>query len=312
LATNIRTPARSEPAEPHWLADGRRKYPRSKLLLSSSDRGWTTLSAELRAHSAGRIVSIEQQSVEIVIAMARTAGPVTRIGAGRQQETAADAGTVWLVPTGVGPEEIVLAEPMPQTLHLYLPIHQFDALADQYNLSKSLVRSVQYVGGINDALITQVGASVLHELSEQSATSRMVAEMGSLMLATRLIQSYVDRDLIDRITGSSSRPDQVRMRRVLDYIEDHIEDDVTINDLAQVAHLSEFHFARMFAAAMGMPPQRYVSRRRLDSAMKMIGAGKLPLSEIAFRSGFSSQASFTRAFRRATNMTPGAFRLQAR
>ena len=142
-------------------------------------------------HSAGRIVSIEQQNVEVVIALAATDGPVTQIGAGRQEERPAP-GTIWLVPMGVGPEEIVISKPMPKTLHLFLPIPQFDSSADQYNLSKSLVRSVQYVGGLNDSLIRQVGMSVLNELSEQTATSRMVAEMSSLMLATRLIQSYVD------------------------------------------------------------------------------------------------------------------------
>jgi AraC family transcriptional regulator len=292
-----------------WNTDGQRKYPRSRLLLSSADRGWMTLSAELRSHSAGRIVSIEQQSVEVVIALAATDGPVTRIGAGREEPTRPD----WLVPTGVGaPQEIVLSKPMPKTLHLFLPIQQFDSLADQYNLSKSLVRSVQYVGGLNDDLIRQVGMSVLNELSEQSATSRMVAEMSSLMLATRLIQNYVDRDLIDRIAGGPARLEHARMRRVLDYIDQHLERDMTVTDLAQVAHLSEFHFARVFATTMGMPPQRYVSQQRLTAAKKMIAAGKLPLSEIAFRSGFSSQASFTRAFRRATSMTPGEFRLHIR
>ena len=219
---------------------------------------------------------------------------------------------VWLVPTDVGPEEVVISAPMLKTLHLFLPIQQFDSLADQYNLSKSLVRSVQYVGGLNDDLIRQLGMSVLNELSEPTATSRMVAEISSLTLATRLIQNYVDRNLIDRIAGGPARPDHARMRRVLDHIDQHLEDDLTISDLAQVAYLSEFHFARVFATTMGMPPQRYVSQRRLAAAKRMIGVGKLPLSEIAFRSGFSSQASFTRAFRRATNMTPGEFRQHGR
>jgi len=182
----------------------------------------------------------------------------------------------------------------------------------QFNLSKSLVHSVQYVGGLNDDLIKHVGISVLNELSEQTATSRLVAEMSSLMLATRLIQNYVDQDLIDRIVRGPARLDHVRTRRVLDYIDQHLEDDLTISELAQVAHLSEFHFARVFATTMGMPPQRYVSQRRLAAAKKMISVGKLPLSEIAFRSGFSSQASFTRAFRRVTNMTPGEFRYYTR
>jgi AraC family transcriptional regulator len=301
-----------QPLNPVWKADGQRKYPRSKLLLSSADRGWMSLSAELWSHPAGRIVSAEQQNVEVVIALAGTDGSVTRIGAGRQEQTRSDPGMVWLVPTEVGPEEVVISAPMPRNLHLFLPIQQFDALADQYNLSKSLVRSVQYVGGLSDDLIRQVGISVLNELSEQTATSRMVAEMSSLMLATRLIQNYVDQNLIDRIVSGPARLDHARTRRVLDYIDLHLEDDLTISDLAQVAHLSDFHFARVFATTMGMPPQRYVSQRRLAAAKQMIAVGKLPLSEIAFRSGFSSQASFTRAFRRATNVTPGEFRHRTR
>jgi AraC family transcriptional regulator len=312
LKIDAETPVHGGPPSRDWRVDGQRKYPRSRLLLSSADRGWTTLSAELRFHSAGRIVSIEQQSVEVVIALAGTDGPVTRIGAGRQEQTRPEAGTVWLVPTGVGLEEIVISAPMPKTLHLFLPIQQFDALADQYNLGEALVRSVQYIGGLNDELIRQVGASVLNELSEQTATSRMVAEMSSLMLATRLIQNYVDRNLVDRITGAARSPDHARMRRVLDYIDQNLEEEFTVSDLARMAHLSVFHFARVFANTMGMPPQRYVSQRRLESAKKMIGTGRLPLSEIAFRSGFSSQASFTRAFRRATNMTPGKFRQHGR
>jgi hypothetical protein len=117
---NAETPGHIGPPSKVWHGDGQRKYPRSNLLLSSADRGWTTLSAELRSHSAGRIVSIAQQSVEVVIALAGADGPVRRIGAGRQEQTRPDAGTIWLVPTGVEPEEIVIAAPMPKTLHLFL------------------------------------------------------------------------------------------------------------------------------------------------------------------------------------------------
>jgi AraC family transcriptional regulator len=64
----------------------------------------------------------------------------------------------------------------------------------------------------------------------------------------------------------------------------------------------------MFAGAMGVPPYKYVSRRRLDRAVSMLAAGELSLSEIAFRSGFSSQTSFTRAFRRTMGVAPGEYR----
>ena len=75
-------------------------------------------------------------------------------------------------------------------------------------------------------------------------------------------------------------------------------------DLAGIAGYSLFHFARKFTLAVGVPPHRYISRIRLENAMAELAAGKLPLAEIAFNAHFSSQASFTRAFHRATGMTP--------
>jgi AraC family transcriptional regulator len=107
---------------------------------------------------------------------------------------------------------------------------------------------------------------------------------------------------------SPHRLDDRRLRRVLANVEEHLADDITVADLANVACLSIFHFTRTFAATMGVPPHRYVSRRRLASAKTMIATGRASLSEIAFNYPFSSQSSFTRAFRRATGMTPNEYR----
>jgi AraC family transcriptional regulator len=59
---------------------------------------------------------------------------------------------------------------------------------------------------------------------------------------------------------------------------------------------------------MGIPPHRYMSRIRLDKAMAELTAGTLPLAQIALNAHFSSQASFTRAFHRATGTTPKEYR----
>jgi AraC family transcriptional regulator len=63
---------------------------------------------------------------------------------------------------------------------------------------------------------------------------------------------------------------------------------------------------------MNMSPARFVSQQRLEKAKSMLAIGKLPLSEIALNSRFSSQASFNRAFRRVTGLTPGEFQRQLR
>lgn len=290
-------------------ADGRRKYPRSRVLASSADRGWSTIYAELRAHPAGTITSAVQQNVEIVIALSGADdGLVVRTGAGRRQKTKPASGTIWLAPIGIGDEEIMITAPFPKALHLYLPARQFNILSDQYNLARSPVNSIQYLAGLGDEVINQIGLSLLSEMTQESATGRMLVETSSLMLAARLAHKYADSSLIELDAGNPHRLDNARLRRVLDYIEQHLEQEISLADLANQAHLSAFHFARMFTAAVGAPPNRYVSRRRLENAMTMLSVGKLPLSEIAHRSCFSSQASFQRAFRRATGVTPGEYR----
>jgi AraC family transcriptional regulator len=293
--------------------DGWRKYPSSTLLATSAGRGWSTISAELRTHPVGTITSFVQQNVEVVIAIDGVEdGLVIRNGAGRQQETRSASGTVWLVPIGIGDEEIIITAPIPKLLHLYLPVRQFELLSDQYNLAQCPVHSIQYLGGLRDELIREIGVSVLSELTEQTSTGRMFVETSSLMLAARLAHDYAGSNFVDRCVGRDYRLDNARLRRVLDHIEQHLEDEITVSGLAAQAHLSEFHFTRMFTAAIGIPPHRYVSRRRLENAMAFLAAGRLPLSEIAHRSGFSSQASFNRAFRRVTGMTPGEYRRHLR
>jgi AraC family transcriptional regulator len=160
---------------------------------------------------------------------------------------------------------------------------------------------------VQDELINQIGLSVLSEMTCPTAAGRMLVETSSLMLAARLAHAHAETELIRLPILTPHRLDDVRLRRVLTYIEEHLAEDITVADLANVACLSIFHFTRAFAATMGVPPHRFVSQRRLDSAKAMIATGS-SLSEIAFNCQFSSQSSFTRAFRRATGITPAEYR----
>ncbi len=102
--------------------------------------------------------------------------------------------------------------------------------------------------------------------------------------------------------------DRRRLTRVREYIAANLEGDLTIAQLANVACLSRFHFARAFKTAVGQPPHQYVSAHRLERAKEMLMRGDQPLLDIAIALNFSSQANFTRAFRVGTGMTPGQFR----
>jgi AraC family transcriptional regulator len=292
---------------------GVRKYPAtSPLLASSAGLGWSTISVELRAHGVAEAPAIVPQHVEICLVVAGNDDSlVRRAGAGFCQEAMPSTGAIWLSPAGVG-KEIVITAPIPQTMHLYLPKALFDRLKDDFNLPIAPADSIRLAVGIGDEVIDQIGRSILSELAVETAAGRMYVETASLMLAARLIHKYCDCGSATLTTIVAHPLEHVRLRRVLDYISTNVDDDITLADLARVGGQSPFHFARKFTLAMGVSPKRYVSRMRLDKAMAELAGGRLPLAQIALNAGFSSQASFTRAFRRATSTTPQEYRRRRR
>jgi len=97
-------------------------------------------------------------------------------------------------------------------------------------------------------------------------------------------------------------------RRVLEYVDEHFDQQLTLESLANVARLSVHHFARAFRQSTGEPPHQYLLRRRIERATKMLKESELPLSEIALAVGFSDHSHFARHFRRLVGMSPGAAR----
>jgi AraC family transcriptional regulator len=288
---------------------GARKYLQSPLLGSSAGLGWSTMSVEVRSHRVSKTPVIVPQHMELCLVVAgNDNGLVRRSGAGQRQDTIPANEAISLTPIGVGDNEITITAPIPKVMHFYLPTSLFRRLTDDFNLPSAPAHSIRYVGGIRDEVINQIALSVLAELTSETAAGRMYVETSALMLAARILQKYCDSGSCKLTAPASHQLDHARLRRVLDYISTHIADDITLADLAQTAGLSPFHFARRFKLAMGASPHRYVSGMRLDRAMADIAAGKLPLAQIAFNARFSSQASFTRAFHRATGMTPKEYR----
>jgi AraC family transcriptional regulator len=283
--------------------------PRSTILASSDGLGWPSLKAEVRSHTPGEKPSTIPPTVEIVLTIAGDPKTLVRLTVdGEVHEGNAATGTIWLSPAGVRKQTTIIG-PIPRTLHLYLPTSIFDPLKDDFNLPATLDRSMRHAALMGDSVIDEVGRSILAELGRETSVSRMYVETAGLTLAARLLQKYCD--------SGACKPNDVwhqlkndRLRRVLDYIDANIEQDITLVKLAGIAAYSPFHFARTFKLATGDSPQRYISRLRLEKAMIELALGKLPLAEIALKANFSSQSAFTRAFHRATGLTPTEYRLR--
>lgn len=293
----------------HVQRQGGPSYPTSMLLNSSKDLGWSTLSAELRSHGRCDGPGTEALHAEVAITMQGVSeGQVACKVGGSWRAVRPTTGTIWLRPIGARSDVALISAPKVQVMHMYVPALVFRRLADDYDLPASPGRSIRYSCGVQDPIIGQIAQTVLSEMMHPTAAGRMLVETSSMFLAARLAHSYLEATSAQPQARGCHGLDARRLRRVLDYVDMRLTDDVTVADLAKVACLSIFHFTRAFAASMGVPPHRYVSQRRLDYAKAMIVAGRTPLDRIALDARFSSQSSFTRAFRRATGMTPGEYR----
>jgi AraC family transcriptional regulator len=287
------------------------KYPKStQLLKSSNDLGWSTLTAHLRSHSRyeGPGAPAPADAEVGIIVRGSDEGLLTYKFDGKWQSARPTTGSIRLRPIGRTCDEARICAAKVEVLHLYLPTVSFARLMDDYNLPAVPGRSIRQSCGVQDEVINQIGLSVLSEMMCPTAAGRMFVETSSLLLAARLVHTHSEIGLIRPPLPSRHGLDDGRLRRVLAYIEEHLADDIAVADLANVACLSVFHFTRAFAGATGVPPHRYVSRRRLESAKAMIATGRASLDEIALDCRFSSQSSFTRAFRRATGVTPAEYR----
>jgi transcriptional regulator GlxA family with amidase domain len=99
-----------------------------------------------------------------------------------------------------------------------------------------------------------------------------------------------------------------RLLRAKDRIDAASEEEWPIRRLASVSGVSEAHFARSFKQAFGLPPHRYLLTRRIEKATALLRDTDLPITEIAFQTGWSSLGTFGRTFRDITGKAPADFR----
>jgi AraC family transcriptional regulator len=113
------------------------------------------------------------------------------------------------------------------------------------------------------------------------------------------------RSVRDPSDGLSRR----KLEAVIGYIHQHLAAGLTLRDLAAVAHLSPYHFARMFEKSTGLSPHRYVIARRVERAKHLLrGEEEVSLAQVAAHTGFWDQGHFTRHFKRLVGVTPKRFR----
>ena len=165
------------------------------------------------------------------------------------------------------------------------------------------VSRFEYQYALQDPLLGQIVTTLTEEIEGGFANRILIESLGTV-LCIRIAQRFVGRLPLPTSGGLSPE----RLRRVRDYVEAHLDDDLSLTVLADIACLSPYHFSRSFKQAAGVGPQRYVIQRRLERAKRLLRQTHQPLAWIAKEAGFADQSHLTQIFRREMGVTPGRFR----
>jgi AraC family transcriptional regulator len=280
---------------------------RARLLQSSAHRGWSGVSAEFRLHVSGRADAFVQPVTEVSMVFGGEA-LVRRRDSGETHSTHAGPGVIWLCTAGQQIDWLEMEQGALEILHLYLGPDALLDYATERGFQGAATQSLRYT--VSDPLLEQIGRAILAEMQAETAAGSLLVESLCSSLSARLLQSHSmsPLDIAARLSRVG-KLDPRRLSRVLEYVHANLGDELDIRGMASAASLSRFHFARAFKASTGQTPYQYVSAKRLAQA-KVLLAQNQPIAEIALALNFSSQANFTRAFRREFGITPGRYREQ--
>jgi AraC family transcriptional regulator len=265
-------------------------------------RSWRSISADVVSRTAGEMVW-RSDLHRTVYALTDIFGTMES-GGGSPQNTPLLRDNFSLIPSGV-----TIRADTPAPIR-FIQILQSPATYD--GIISDTVRGgtahLEPRTALHDPLVSQIASTIANEI-DHGLLDDILADALNTVLAVQIVRHYVDRSAISltRPSGLSRE----RLQRVCDYIEAHLDNRMTLTDLAAVACLSPYHFSRSFKQAVGAGPQRYVMQRRLERAKTLMRRTDRPLAWIAQETGFADQSHLTSIFRRETRVTPGQYRALA-
>lgn len=162
----------------------------------------------------------------------------------------------------------------------------------------------------NDLLLYSLSIELFNEMQSANPLGSLYSDSLTTALALYLLRHYSNSHGVNK--PSSNRLTRTQLRMVDEYIDAHLEQKISLADLATCLHLSVPHFERMFRVTTQRPPYRYVLDFRLEQAKTLLETTHIPLAEVARQCGFSSQSHFTSHFTRYVGVSPARFARGAR
>jgi len=159
---------------------------------------------------------------------------------------------------------------------------------------------------VPDPMIEQLGRALLMELLSEHPSGRLYVDSLTNVLVAHLLKHHSAAPRVQEQPTLGLPP--YKLQQAIDYIQNHLETDITLADIAVQVGMSPYYFARQFKQSTGVAPYQYHTQQRIERAKALLSQGDESIADISFRLGFTHQSHFTTQFRKLTGATPSAFR----
>jgi AraC family transcriptional regulator len=195
-----------------------------------------------------------------------------------------------------------------ESLNLSIEQRHLDAIADREFRPHSGTVELQAAYQRTTPEIVALGQAFAAVIRSPRKGTGLYAESLWTQIVVQLLWNY--SSLAEQTEVPIDRLCDSRVRRVVDYLESSLSDEISLADLAELAGLSPNHFLNAFKKATGKTPHRYLTERRVAKACELLRNPQTPIAVVALAVGFSSQSHFTTVFGRLKKTTPASYRAQ--
>lgn len=213
-------------------------------------------------------------------------------------------GDIVFTPVG-SPVHYAHADPV-DALYIALSPSAVDNIAAQTGLDPQYLSLIDNFG-TSDAMLAHVGRTLLSEIQSPGLGSRLMLETLISQVVIHLLRYYTRTPaLIKPLETEAVEVLQARLRPVIEYVQTHYSEGLSLKRLADLLYLTPSHFSRLFKQAFGLSPYQFVIQQRVNAARNLLQDPSLTLTEIALEVGFADHSHLTRHYKRLTGSSPRA------
>ena len=279
------------------------------LYLSSKGAGWEGLRAEAYRESTQlkRWMTPERSDIVLLLSNGGAMHVEQRYTQGPWKAFSLHQGGLVLRPVGI-PHELCKQSLSPQptqTLHLTLNQNLFARTAEEVaGYDPTRIPLVERFG-FEDPLLAQIGFALWRELEQRAPAGNLYAQTAAQMLAIHLLRHYTTKNV--SIEEPKGQLTSQQMRQVVDFVQAHLDQHLSLEELARQTGFSPYYFARLFRLTTGVSPHEFVLRQRVERAQLLLKEREVSLAQVATACGFADQSHLTQIFKRHVGLTPRAY-----